>query len=104
MHNITVTLPDGTVETRRTARSYSHVVAVRLTTGGILRDGLTDAAYDAFRYGAFGNRKPRGQRWITVAWVGRPELVNRAFAKVAERLRYYAADEAVVIPVDGLGA
>lgn len=56
---LTATLPSGEIVTRRTARTYSHVVASKTT--------YTDGTCSG---------------WHTHGWCGRPELAQKQVAKL----------------------
>jgi hypothetical protein len=64
---LTATLPNGETVTRRTARTYTHVVATHRPE----RTGTSCA----------GEEKVFPECWLVVGWAGRPDLA----AKLANR-------------------
>jgi len=71
---LTATLPNGETVTRRTARTYTHVV-VRHRAAGIYTGWLTDDQGEVVA-----GKKFYPETWHVVGWAGRPDLAAKQAA------------------------
>jgi hypothetical protein len=102
---LTATLPDGTIATRTTARTYTHIIACARDNAAERAERLAKAQQiqkwadnptltwdqaDADRFQAEAEAIPtEGVTWFAADWCGRPDLAAKAAAK-REATGYWA--------------
>lgn len=97
----TVTFPDGTTKTRRTRRTYTHVVALRYNQAQhaqVLRSRGFGPHWKAARE----DQPDTMTGWLVQGFAGRPDLAAKLFAKTndADHRAYYGpALEVIMVPV-----
>lgn len=121
MQTLTVTLPDGTTQTRKTARAYTHVLAVTNSTVGFelakLKENLSynvklkaeQPEYAASYDKQIANYEAKiaeldgrdhaeylNEAWGAINWCGRYDLAEKALAK----FRTWSDGDARIIAVN----